>query len=181
MAVFFPLQGFFNCLIYIRPRYLRARSRNPTFSTRQLFFIALHHDSHPVHLMTTRPSAVNVAVTRPEFERQRESPTASDYSLGPRQIDPSAEDSYSSDVIDEMYSVADTVYARADESEFKNREALKAAAAATANANSLSNSLDGEADPLNDESNETIIKENLSRDESSKPLQEAFEDNPNTQ
>lgn len=131
--------------------------------------------------MTTRPSAVNVAVTRPEFERQRESPTASDYSLGPRQIDPSAEDSYSSDVIDEMYSVADTVYARADESEFKNREALKAAAAATANANSLSNSLDGEADPLNDESNETIIKENLSRDESSKPLQEAFEDNPNTQ
>ena len=132
--------------------------------------------------MTTRPSAVNVAVTRPEFERQRESPTASDYSLGPRQIDPSAEDGYSSDVIDdEMYSVADTVNARADESEFKNREALKAAAAATANANSLSNSFDGEADPLNDESNETIIKENLSGDESSKPLQEAFEDNPNTQ
>jgi len=178
MAIFFPLQGFFNSLIYIRPRYLRARSRNPTFSMRRLFLIALHHDSHPVHLITTRPSAVNNVVdTRPEFERQLESPTSSDYSIGPRQIDPSTEDGYSSDVVDDgIYSVADTVNARADESEFKNREALKAAAA---NATSVSKTLDEEADPLKDESNNTINGENAIQDESSKP-QEA-KDNPNTQ
>ena len=164
MAIFFPLQGFFNSLIYIRPRYLRARSRNPTFSMRRLFLIALHHDSHPVHLITTRPSAVNNVVdTRPEFERQLESPTASDYSIGPRQIDPSTEDGYSSDVVDDgIYSVADTVNARADESEFKNREALKAAAA---NATSVSKTLDEEADPLKDESNNTINGENAIQDE----------------
>jgi hypothetical protein len=29
---FLPLQGFFNCLIYIRPRFAAIRSRNPTLS-----------------------------------------------------------------------------------------------------------------------------------------------------
>lgn len=86
--------------------------------------MALHHDSHPIHATTTRPSAVNVD-PRPQWERQRQSPTASEYSLGPRQIGQSTEDD-SADVADGLYSVADTVNARADESEFKNRDAIKA-------------------------------------------------------
>jgi len=28
-AIFFPLQGFFNALVYFRPRYLRYRQENP--------------------------------------------------------------------------------------------------------------------------------------------------------
>lgn len=127
MAVFFPLQGFFNSLIYLRPRYLRARSRNPLFSFKQLFFIALHHDGHPIHGTTTRPSAVN-ADPRPQWERQRESPTASEYSLGPRnQIGQSADDEYTDAAEDGLYSVADTVNAKADESEFKNRGVIEEA------------------------------------------------------
>ena len=29
MAIFFPLQGFFNAIIYLRPRYLKHKSANP--------------------------------------------------------------------------------------------------------------------------------------------------------
>jgi hypothetical protein len=125
MAIFFPLQGLFNSLIYIRPRYLRARSKNPLFSARKLFFMALHHDAHPIHATETRPSPVHVIDPRPQWERQMESPRASDYSLPPR-IGQSIDDGDSTDVAqDGLYSVADTVNARADESEYQNRYANK--------------------------------------------------------
>ena len=29
MAIFFPLQGFFNAIIYLRPRYLKQKKENP--------------------------------------------------------------------------------------------------------------------------------------------------------
>jgi len=29
MAIFFPLQGFFNAIIYLRPRYLKQKQANP--------------------------------------------------------------------------------------------------------------------------------------------------------
>lgn len=29
MAIFFPLQGFFNAIIYLRPRYLKQKQKNP--------------------------------------------------------------------------------------------------------------------------------------------------------
>jgi len=32
MAIFFPLQGFFNAIIYLRPRYLKHKSANPNRS-----------------------------------------------------------------------------------------------------------------------------------------------------
>ena len=32
MNLFYPMQGFFNLLLYIRPRYLQIRSVNPTRS-----------------------------------------------------------------------------------------------------------------------------------------------------
>jgi len=37
MATFFPLQGFFNAFIYLRPRLIRARKRNPHLSRLQVF------------------------------------------------------------------------------------------------------------------------------------------------
>jgi len=46
MAIFFPLQGFFNFLVYCRPRYLRCKSRNPNLSTRKLLWLALHPEEH---------------------------------------------------------------------------------------------------------------------------------------
>ena len=49
MAIFFPLQGFFNCLVYLRPRYLRSRSRNPDATFRHLIWLTLHHESHAIH------------------------------------------------------------------------------------------------------------------------------------
>lgn len=32
MAIFFPLQGFFNAIIYLRPRYLKHKQANPNRS-----------------------------------------------------------------------------------------------------------------------------------------------------
>lgn len=49
MATFFPLQGFFNCLIYLRPRYLRSKSRNRDATLRRLLWLTLHHEGHPIH------------------------------------------------------------------------------------------------------------------------------------
>ncbi|KAL7517032.1 hypothetical protein ACHAWX_001992 [Stephanocyclus meneghinianus] len=122
MAVFFPLQGFFNAFIYIRPRYLRAKSRNPQFSARKLFRIALHHDGHPVHGSSTRGYAVQ-RDPRPRWERRRQSPTASDFSIAIPQMGQST-DGDSAVAEDGPTSVADTVNARADESEFQNRHVI---------------------------------------------------------
>ena len=57
MAIFFPLQGFFNCLVYLRPRYLRSRSRNPDATFRHLIWLTLHHESHAIHGLNQNPVA----------------------------------------------------------------------------------------------------------------------------
>mmetsp|Transcript_29059 Transcript_29059/g.57993 ORF Transcript_29059/g.57993 Transcript_29059/m.57993 type:complete len:436 (+) Transcript_29059:79-1386(+) len=49
MAIFFPLQGFFNALIYIRPRYLRCRSRHPERGVLKVFVMALYPEKRPIH------------------------------------------------------------------------------------------------------------------------------------
>mmetsp|Transcript_51388 Transcript_51388/g.76859 ORF Transcript_51388/g.76859 Transcript_51388/m.76859 type:complete len:180 (+) Transcript_51388:261-800(+) len=41
MATFFPLQGFFNASIYLRPRYLRIRSANPDMPRRTALYCTL--------------------------------------------------------------------------------------------------------------------------------------------
>eukprot|EP00584_Thalassiosira_punctigera_P007922 CAMPEP_0172535842 /NCGR_PEP_ID=MMETSP1067-20121228/7677_1 /TAXON_ID=265564 ORGANISM="Thalassiosira punctigera, Strain Tpunct2005C2" /NCGR_SAMPLE_ID=MMETSP1067 /ASSEMBLY_ACC=CAM_ASM_000444 /LENGTH=453 /DNA_ID=CAMNT_0013320799 /DNA_START=364 /DNA_END=1725 /DNA_ORIENTATION=+ len=94
MATFFPLQGFFNCLIYLRPRYLRCRSRNPDAPVRQLLKLSLYHESHPIHgLQQNRGPPGGAAggggtdVRNPQREteeerRRRRSSTASFYSMG---------------------------------------------------------------------------------------------------
>eukprot|EP00984_Skeletonema_dohrnii_P022716 scaffold11812_cov137-Skeletonema_dohrnii-CCMP3373.AAC.4 len=38
--------GFFNFLVYCRPRYLRCKSRNPNLSTRKLLWLALQPEDH---------------------------------------------------------------------------------------------------------------------------------------
>lgn len=41
MSIFFPLQGFFNCLIYLRPRYLKERRKSPEKSFLANFIAAI--------------------------------------------------------------------------------------------------------------------------------------------
>jgi len=82
MATFFPLQGFFNCLVYLRPRYLRSRSRNPDEPVRRVMWLALHHESHPIHGLQTQHSPDGQAVETEEERRRRRSLTASFYSMG---------------------------------------------------------------------------------------------------
>lgn len=57
---------------------------------------------------------------RPRWERRRQSPTASDFSIAIPQMGQST-DGDSAVAEDGLTSVADTVNARADESEFQNR------------------------------------------------------------
>jgi len=87
MAIFFPLQGFFNFLVYCRPRYLRCKSRNPDLSTRKLLWLALHPEDH----MKNRGQAATREMQRPyerggendrPASRDRRSLTASYYSVG---------------------------------------------------------------------------------------------------
>jgi len=125
MAIFFPLQGFFNALIYIRPRYLRCRSRNPGKSWRYLFYIALHRDGHPIHGTPTRGSSLPMENRRDmRADGRRRSSTASFYSTGNSKRRLSAGSNYSSDG-EASCSVADTVNARADESEFRKNNKSK--------------------------------------------------------
>jgi len=41
MAIFFPLQGFFNASIYLRPRYLRIRAAQPDMKIRNVLYYTL--------------------------------------------------------------------------------------------------------------------------------------------
>eukprot|EP00580_Thalassiosira_gravida_P020530 CAMPEP_0201679794 /NCGR_PEP_ID=MMETSP0494-20130426/49319_1 /ASSEMBLY_ACC=CAM_ASM_000839 /TAXON_ID=420259 /ORGANISM="Thalassiosira gravida, Strain GMp14c1" /LENGTH=447 /DNA_ID=CAMNT_0048163387 /DNA_START=131 /DNA_END=1474 /DNA_ORIENTATION=+ len=90
MAIFFPLQGFFNCIIYLRPRYLRTKSRNRDAPMRRLLYLTLYHESHPIHGLQLNRSdsgegATNGYRLRPreteEEWRRRRSSTASFYSI----------------------------------------------------------------------------------------------------
>jgi hypothetical protein len=84
MAFFFPLQGFFNCLTYLRPRYLRSKSRNPNATVRRIIYLALHHESHPIHGLQSMNGGVVQGETEEERMRYRyrRSTTASFYSVG---------------------------------------------------------------------------------------------------
>ena len=42
MKIFLPLQGFWNCFIYIRPRYAAIRLRHPDMPLRRVLSIVLH-------------------------------------------------------------------------------------------------------------------------------------------
>lgn len=46
MAIFFPLQGFFNFLVFCRPRYLRCKSRNAGLPTHKILWLALQPEDH---------------------------------------------------------------------------------------------------------------------------------------
>lgn len=80
MAIFFPLQGFFNCLIYLRPRYLRCRSRNPDAPVRRLIYLSLYHESHPIHAPPQQDGGQPGETE--EDRRRRRSSTGSFYSMG---------------------------------------------------------------------------------------------------
>lgn len=117
MAIFFPLQGFFNFLVYCRPRYLRCKSRNPTFSTRKLLWLALHPEDHP----KSRGQAATRERQTPYGGREdnnhrggsdRRSVTSSYYSVGnnfPK---------YPHDTGDD-YTAINTVKAVADENDYR--------------------------------------------------------------
>lgn len=81
MAIFFPLQGFFNCLVYLRPRYLRSKSRNPNASARRIIYLSLHHESHPIHRLQNTNGGT-VPWEREEDRMYTRSTTASYYSAG---------------------------------------------------------------------------------------------------
>lgn len=83
MAIFFPLQGFFNCLVYLRPRYLRCRSRNPDASVRQVMMLALYHESHSIHRKGIAQATSNAPPAEIKMqEKPQRSSTASFYSIG---------------------------------------------------------------------------------------------------
>jgi hypothetical protein len=88
MATFFPLQGFFNCMVYLRPRYLRCRSRNPDAPMRQILLLSLYHDGHPIHRTGTSPQDRKRQGPPGEIqvERPKRSSTASFYSVGNSKI-----------------------------------------------------------------------------------------------
>ena len=79
MAIFFPLQGFFNCIVYLRPRYLRSKSRNPDATFKRLLWLTLHNESHPIHGIEMTQEQKRMA-QREEDERRRQS--AMYYSVG---------------------------------------------------------------------------------------------------
>ena len=41
MSVFMPLQGFFNAIVFIRPRFISLREKNPEISFLKLFLVAI--------------------------------------------------------------------------------------------------------------------------------------------
>eukprot|EP00986_Skeletonema_menzelii_P020634 scaffold31865_cov166-Skeletonema_menzelii.AAC.2 len=110
-------QGFFNFLVYCRPRYLRCKSRNPTFSTRKLLWLALHPEDH----LKSRGQAATRERQTPYGGREdnnhrggsdRRSVTSSYYSVGnnfPK---------YPHDTGDD-YTAINTVKAVADENDYR--------------------------------------------------------------
>lgn len=129
MATFFPLQGFFNCLIYLRPRYLRSRSRNPDAPVRRLMLLSLYHESHPIHgIQNTGASPgggqyeqgrPHIGETEEERWRMRSS-TASFYSMGNSKL----KNGSSGADNDDAYTI-NTVGAVASVSDYKAREKAK--------------------------------------------------------
>ncbi|KAL7532153.1 hypothetical protein ACHAXR_004470 [Thalassiosira sp. AJA248-18] len=124
MATFFPLQGFFNCLIYLRPRYLRCKSRNPDAPVRRLLLLSLYHESHPIH-GTQNVSPPGEQHEGEEEERwRRRSDTASFYSMGNSKLKQNNSSAGDSGGGDDCYTI-NTENAIASVSDY-NREARPA-------------------------------------------------------
>lgn len=118
MAIFFPLQGFFNFLVFCRPRYLRCKSRNPGLKTRQLLWMTLHPEDDTKN---RGPAATRGGQPRPTDRRRytgrdRRSMTQSYYTVETshnyRRSYPTSDD----------YSDVNTVKAVADENDFRRPE-----------------------------------------------------------
>lgn len=73
MAIFFPLQGFFNCIVYLRPRYLRSKSRNPDATFKRLLWLTLHNESHPIHGIEMTQEQKRMAQREEDIRRQQSS------------------------------------------------------------------------------------------------------------
>ncbi len=133
MAIFFPLQGFFNFLVYCRPRYLRCKSRNPNLSTRKLLWMTLHPEDHTRNRGQTAQRERQTPYVEREQENQRaararRSVTASYYSVGNNNFA-----KYPHDTGDD-YTAINTVKAVADENDYKtDREKQSDNASDTAN------------------------------------------------
>ena len=111
MAIFFPLQGFFNCMIYLRPRYVRCKTRNPDASFRRLMFLIMHHEGHPIHATTTPDGqplrrAWETSEEERERSRRRRSDTASFYSTGNSKLKTSSFEEGDHDDINTVQGVA---------------------------------------------------------------------------
>jgi hypothetical protein len=63
MFIFLPWQGFWNAIIYIRPRYMRNREKNPNMSIWQAIFTGDEYD----HRLGARAMRSTVAPTAPNF------------------------------------------------------------------------------------------------------------------
>ena len=63
-AIFLPIQGFFNCAIYVRPRYLRQRQRYPDQSTRQALVHVLGASKSSPSSSPGRPFSLDSAERR---------------------------------------------------------------------------------------------------------------------
>ena len=63
MAIFLPWQGFWNAIIYIRPRYIRNREKNPEMSIWQAITTKDEYD----HRLGARAMRSTVAPTAPNF------------------------------------------------------------------------------------------------------------------
>jgi len=107
MATFFPLQGFFNCLIYLRPRYLRSRSRNPDAPVRRIMRLTLYHESHPIHGINQPSTGAGEGGGTEEERRRRRSSTASFYSMGNSKLrHSSAGESIDNDEVNTVNAIA---------------------------------------------------------------------------
>ena len=116
MAIFFPLQGFFNFLVYCRPRYLRCKSRNPNLTTRKLLWLTLHPEEHTKsrgQAATQERQAPHVVRedNNQRGRRNRRSVTASYYSVG------NSIGRYQD--TDDDYTAINTVKAVADENDYR--------------------------------------------------------------
>ena len=157
MAIFFPLQGFFNALIYIRPRYLRCRSRNPDKPAHHLFIMALQNECHPAR--ATPNDGPGSQPMETETERHRRSCTASFYSTGNVKRKTSGEEE--SVVGDDI----DTVNARADESDFSSDHSfvLRPISGKKVKLDAVSEANDGVGGSDHDDNKPTVT--NLSEDD----------------
>lgn len=172
MAIFFPLQGFFNCMIYLRPRYVRCKTRNPDASFRRLMFLIMHHEGHPIHATTTPDGqpvrrAWETSEEERERSRRRRSDTASFYSTGNSKLKTS---SFEEGDIDDINTVQGVASVSASEFQYR-RESGKEAAHYNNSAAKSDDADDAEQPPNNAGDEPPAEQEMVNRD--------SFSDNRN--